>query len=380
MGILEPVCEACRRQTTHATCAVCRRHRKVAGQNLQGKYLCSDCSQDGVTQHACPVCSDSVPGAGLARCRSCSNRLLIHKDAVFVAAQIETEWVRQLWNAFVEERLDAASAKPGLRQQMSHAAEFFRVLESSAAQNEPDDPDILLANIDSRFARKHLLASRFVAGRIASAELAKQRGVVVEHRRIRNILDRSRDHSFHALLKSYAEYLASNRLSVRTVRLYLRAAEAFCLKGNVNASEPWTNETLATYLNRSKGHAASLGRFVTYCRMEQAWDVQMPLGISETASIVLRRQVKDLQKLLQKLEALDSSAISTKMLGRLFSLSFGLPAAQLIRERRVVQLAIQEDGQIQIMDNASIGPSDALHRYALRWVELSGKNIKAEPK
>ena len=67
----EPVCDACRRQLTCATCSVCGKHRERYALSAGGKPLCKRCAAEPSANHPCPDCGTTVGGSGATPCMPC---------------------------------------------------------------------------------------------------------------------------------------------------------------------------------------------------------------------------------------------------------------------------------------------------------------------
>jgi hypothetical protein len=322
--------------------------------------------------HACPQCCNAVPGGGAARCRACTNVAAIERDAALVKAEIESGWVADLWTSFVGELTSVGSESPALRRRVGHAAEFFRELSRLFPEEGAVGAKSMAAAFDSRFLRRHLLASRFALARIDVPDFKEACGEATERRRAADILLRSRGKPYAMVLDSFAGQLFREQVAPKTIRLYLRAAEAFCVHGRVASDCPWHEDALVGYLKSSPGQAASLGRFIRYCRLSLGWEVRLPEKKAWTAAHTrVARDVSGLRDVLKELRRVPTSSAPTKKLARLFSLAFGVPAAQLIRERDAGRIRVAESGTIEITDDAKLHPHDALYEFAARWVELA---------
>lgn len=308
----------------------------------------------------------------MAKCRPCSNVSAIERDASFVSAGFETEWVRKLWNEFVAESTAAGTSNPALRLRIARSANFFHVLEQRFSLAELVDVQSLATEFSGKFLRQYLLASRFVIGRFDVEVFEEKRGESTETRLTGDILLRNQDTPYAIVLSSFARHLAGSSLAPKTVRIYLRAAEAFCKSAKVRSHLPWKEDAMVRFLKRSPGHAASLGIFVRHCRVRLGWKVLMPQKARWRPT--LPKIVGDLEELALVLKGLQRSpatSASTKSVAKMFSLAFGLPAKSLIRLRGEGRVRIDEAGSIEIADDAHVLPGEPLYAYAQRWLQLS---------
>lgn len=369
-GQQDPVCDSCRNKINHATCSGCRRYRPVASTTPDGTPHCADCLPGNEVVHACPGCGSIEKGGGLGRCRSCINRGNVEKDAALVAAEIEAPWCRDLWNGYVQASLSPDASSPRLRAQINRAAEFFRVLDQRFESMDEINAKSFVQRLDSRFLRRYLTASRHVLASMNLEDIILARDERAEAQRTTNILADSADQPHGPMLRAYGQWLDAIGIAARTARLYLRAAESFCRLASLDGSVPWQPSALVAYLKKTPGNAANLGRFVRYCRKQLGWDVEMPAKTlwRPTASRATR-DVRELRIALKTLDARPDASLTTKELARVLSLALGVSAAQLMRKRAANGVKRYPDGSIEIEQDAVIGVSHPLHRFAQRWAD-----------
>lgn len=379
----DPVCDSCRNKLNHATCRNCGKYRKFVGHTAKGTPYCADCIPGSEITHNCLGCGAVVNGSGLSRCRSCTNKAAILKNASFVAVELEAMWCRELWQAFVEHILSDDSSSPQIKSRVEHAADFFRELSQLFPSRDMFAADLMIQKVGSKFFRRHLLASRFVISKFGVSAFEEKRSLSVEQQRIANILDRSSDGAYVVSLSVYAQWLTDQKVAVRTARLYLRAAEGFCAHCKFDGTNSWTEPAMIEYLKGSPGQAASLGRFVTYFRKQRGWDVRIPPKKLWQKNSDMTKSVKNLRKSIRALAAKPDGRLTTKDLARVLSLGLDIPAVQLIRARSMVGVPRRMDGAIEIYKDAVIEKSHPLYRFALRWADLSdayqtrrGKSVK----
>lgn len=372
----EAVCDSCREKLTHATCSGCSRYRPIEGRKEDGKPFCRDCIPGREVSHLCPDCDRAVPGGGLGRCRTCLNRARVRHNASLVAARLEYQWVREIWLAFVEDQIGKVSDNPLFVRQIERASEFLLALESAFSSPAEINSHLLLSRFGSKFLRKHLVISRFVVARLRLDQFDAARTAVTEDQRVTDILERAAEKPHGALLNTYVEDLRDSGVSTRTIRLYLRAAEAFCLHQKVENSRPWRDGALHDYLAKAPGHTASLFRFVTYCRRHMKWEVEMPKWSERPTSVAPAvRDLGKLETLLASVCGQPKDRLSTKILARLFSLSLGVPATTLLKERKDGIPHCRPDGSIYLTGAAVVTQDNPLFPFASRWIELSSRKV-----
>jgi hypothetical protein len=265
-----------------------------------------------------------------------------------------------------------------LSGKVSHAADFFRVLARTFTEVQEIDASSFAAKIDSRFMRRHLIASRFVIESLGIYAVEEQRELATERRRIDDLLARCLSKKYGALLARYANRLLAGGVATRTARLYLRAAESFCNGVGADSTLPWRAEEAVRHLIKSPGHAASLARFMTHCREHEGWDVRLPPKPlwEKSSGKKTADQVKRLRKALQRTADTPDAELTTRDVARVLSLALGVPAAQLLRERAAGLVVQAGDGSVKITSEATIGTGDPLSRYARRWAALASREQK----
>jgi hypothetical protein len=370
LGLLDEVCDSCRNSLNHATCSVCNRYRPIRGQGDDDRPYCKDCVPTLRLTHACPSCGDSVSGGGLGRCRPCINIGAIRRDSDMVAAQLEQLWMREVWLEFVEGQVQQRNANPAWRSRVNQAAAFFQQVERHFKSLDEISSDALCRKVGSRFLRKHLLASRFLVAHLQLEGFEEARQSIAERQRAEEILMRCVGKPWHEILVNYLGQLRRENTAPRTARLYLRAAEAFCMNAHVDGSKAWSEAAMLAHLKHSPGTANSLSRFVAHCRDCYGWDVCVP-DKTEWASPSLRvkRAVESVRKALRAAHPQPVEKMPMKAVVRVLAAAFGVAIAKLSKVPDVPSL-VQQDGSILVTEDGLVEQGNPLHPFAKRWVEL----------
>lgn len=373
-GLQDRVCDRCRSTLTHATCSVCNRYRPIQGRDHQDKPYCKDCAPEHRLTHQCPCCGSIVNGGGLGRCIVCINTGAIRRDAEMTSAQLEKDWTRALWNLFVEEQIALGVENPTMRKRIATAANFFFALEKNFASQADINSSTLAHHIDSKLHRKYLLASRFVVAQLRLDDFTESRGAAAERRRIEDILTRSQGTQFIGLLVDFVAHLDSENTAPRTVRLYLRAAEAFCINSCASMTTgPWREQALVNHLKHFPGSANSLSRFVSHCKVRYEWGVQMPDRTKwKDPSQKLKKTLAVVKSGLQSASQQSVDEMSLKEVSRLLSAAMGIPATRLLSPKEV-PVYMSESGAILVTEDGLIEPGDPLHPFAKRWADLTNR-------
>lgn len=292
-----------------------------------------------------------------------------------ISAQLEQAWARTLWNSFIEQQVALGVESPALRKRIANAAQYFIELERAFASQAEITSSTLASHIEGSAHRKYLLASRFVVEQLSLDAFTESREVVSECRRIQDILTRSQGSPFAGLLEDFATQLKRENTASRTTRLYLRAAEAFCLNACVDLVGPWQERALVNHLRHFPGSANSLSRFVSYCKASKGWDVYMPE----------KTKWRDSSKHIKKTLAIVKAAFHTasqrsveemplKDVAKLLSAALGVPATRLLHTKESPDYP-STGGSILVTEEGLVEPGDPLHPFARRWADLTNRRL-----
>lgn len=370
----KPICQPCRNKDTHATCSVCRKHRRVSARR-EGRPLCAACAAPVPLTHPCPSCGTEVPGDGHGRCSPCMQLDLALKRAKVLRAGLERDWCLELWDAFVERMTTppAPIAKASARLGASMA--YFQQIDAAFERRDALNAESLHAAIASPTHRKHLLAYRFMlehigAGEAAQATAAEQaRDKSNESRRLTEVLARAKGRPYEEVLQAYVAALQGANVSAKTVRLYAGVAQSFCERSGVTSLQAWKTQAVVRFLSDTPGAANSLSRFVSHCRATYGWDVVMPSkGERGAGHATLDRSVHRLRRALATVRSRPVGQLKMLEVVRIISAATGLPMKHLASVRK--EAAAAEDESVAVDGDTHIEPGHLLHPYALRWQQL----------
>lgn len=365
--LVKPICQSCRNKDTHATCSVCRRHRRVEGER-DGRPLCGACVGPVPLTHACPSCGDVVAGDGLGKCVSCIHKDAASKRAKVLQAGIERPWCRDLWQGFVEKLTTSPSPLTKASARVSAAFPYFQRLDAAFEDGRALTVDSLHAAIDSPTHRSHLLAYRFLLEHL-DGEAAPARDKSNEDRRLAEVMARASGRPYEPLLQGYVEALQCAAVTAKTVRLYAGVAQSFCERAGVTAQRAWQREAVVRFLADTPGAANSLSRFVTHCRKEHSWEVEMPSKADRGAGKAkLERSVDRMRRALAAVRGRPVDELKLLELVRVISAATGLTRKRL--ESAMPAEAPADDAAVEVDSDTRIEPGHLLHPYALRWQRL----------
>lgn len=368
-GLTDRVCDACRNRISHATCSVCRRYRPVASPADRAAPRCRDCHGDSPATHACPACGAAVAGTGAGRCGPCLAASQARRIGALAAAMLEKRWARELYEAFIEHLLQAGTPSARTSKCLQASAEFFLVVERAFDDAGTVTRAALARNIGTAALRANLLASRFLVERLGLRPDEREVQRATERVRFDSIVQRSAREPYGWVVRAYAQYLLRRAVPIRTARLYLRAAEAFCEAALAEKAAPWPSEVLVRYLRRHPGHAASLGRFIGFCQEGLGWDVRR-VEKSQWHNPRARtdRAVGVLRDLLSRIEGMPLESAPDRTLGQILSLALGVARTQLDASRRTGEVTMAAPNTIRVGGLEPIVLNGRLLAIAETWL------------
>ena len=361
-------CQPCRNKATHATCATCRRHRKVVVFDLARRPLCADCAAVEPATHECPTCGKTVAGGGHANCLSCSVRASAAAKARVLGAALEHAWTREAWRGFSDSLIGSDSHVRKAARVLAASLSYFEKLDDIAEEIGTPTVERLHESIASADHRRHLLAYRYTLGRIGEEGAAEARDEAAEATRLEEVLSRARGKRYEALVLAYVQQLRAGSLALKTVRLYAGVAQSFCERAKVSADRPWTGAAIKTFLQQTPGAANSLSRFVSFCRRHLGWEVRMPSkGERQHDQARVSRYVERLRRALRQVGSRPVSDLKLLEVTRVISAATGVPMRTLSSAQQVSSTTA---GVVLVGDDAHIEPGHRLYPYALRWQQL----------
>lgn len=364
------VCQPCKVKPTHATCAGCRRHRRVAGALTDGKSLCESCAKPEPDSHVCPGCGGQAPGGGAARCFACVRRDAATRQARLLGAGLEDVWCRDLWAAFTGELIADDKRLSNVRSIVDASIDYFRLLESKFDSREAITSRALHEAIDSPVHRTYLLAYRFLLNVLGLDAAEEDRVQSNEERRLAQILSRANALPSAGLLAGYVEQLRCSGLPLRTVRLYASVAQKFCERTGAALDRCWPAGAIQTYLVHTPGAANSLYKFVGHCRRTHGWDVSMPPKATLKHGPAAAAKAVDRMRLaLGRVAGRPVGDLKLMEVSRVIAAATGLKLQQLVAGKHA-PMAVEDLKAIKLADDAVIEPGHPLHPFARRWVDL----------
>jgi hypothetical protein len=256
-------CEACRRKHTHATCSRCRRHRRVAERDCNGKPLCPACAGEAPISHICSGCGSETPGGGAAQCQTCSLRARIAHQVQTEQAKLTQPWVKVLFQGFYDS-INIKRTRGDMARQVAVHAKFFLVMDLSCSDPSELSQERLLSLYSAKGLRS---AENIVAFLVRRFEITWNAQLTIAHSAAnvtRATISAAADQPWAKELEAFEKYLQSKQLSARTIRSYITAASALMWHARVRQSSDLTQRNVNGWLQLRRGRANDLLSFATW--------------------------------------------------------------------------------------------------------------------
>lgn len=337
------ICEKCRRSLVGATCAGCGKHRTVFGRTVDERPLCKTCVVYPSLAHDCPDCARRVPGAGHAVCRTCGFQRTLCAKSVVLGSMFRHAAILELWNRFTDWSIASGRTSKALAR-LEHYAESLCKIDRSLGDGEHFGRDCVLRALTTEDFRRAGLLVSFLADRQLLDIDSRERAERSEQRRIDSMLNESSAQSWHALLSDYAMHIYSSEraLTLRTQRVYLRAAAAFCAFAEAKPAGSFGNDVVDRFVRRAPGHRNSLAPFLRFLRQRGEAALHLPptKRPSTSTTFALARDITDL---LQAMAADDGKASRSARLAKILAILYGFPLEHILALRQR-DLLFEESG------------------------------------
>lgn len=209
-----------------------------------------------------------------------------------------------------------------LRKFMSHHS-FFERIDAQFVEVGDLTAAELLGVYGPAELRKHLLVMRFLETTLGLTFTEQEKQDSADKERIAAKLADSSRHPWGAVIRDYAAVLAVSDVTVRTQRMYVSTAEAFCNAVMFDGDAPWSEQDAQRFLKRKPGTRANLVRFVSFCRGKYNWSVVLPSSSLSKSASKPPRTIRELKKLLKEVKAVGVENAQAGTLAKVIAKSFG---------------------------------------------------------
>ena len=328
------ICERCARRRTHATCRTCRRHRRVARRDGDGRALCKACGADEPVTHACPDCGLPGPGSGAAPCMRCSLARRIARTVAAEAALLGQAWTRDLFTAFCG--WDGLRRERGdMPRHIRRYAAFFAVIDRNCASAAEVTQARLVELHGAEGLRRGFQAVAFLAGHLQLDWNVDAVAAATERGRVDTTIAAAGTEPWGRDLQAYRAHLAvSRKLTPVTTRMYVAAAAAMLGASGVRQASELTQRHLARHLRRSRGRRNNLLSFLSWVA---ATSVQRFDPGPARRTSPKKREKATLRKaavLLDRLGAAGSRREHQALLAAAVGVLHGMPLSEVLALRR----------------------------------------------
>lgn len=330
LGVHEKICDACRNKLTHQTCSICRKYRKVAGTTEDGKTYCGSCQPSGEISHRCPGCQTDVAGAGASLCRACQNSKRLAQEVQLTKVVFVREWTPRLYSEFAQWLHRRQGDSPNCLKTFRAHQPFFERIDAEYSVLADITPESFLQRCSSAHLRKYLLATQFLQEALGFTITLELKAHYGEMETVRSKLLECKKEPWGSLLINYVNSLHDAQFPIRTIRLYLSTAQAFC--ANAKATEKgWDSRAPLKFLKHNPGARNNLSRFISHCARAYGWDVTMPTRAQLPGTrAAVPRTVMELRTLLQKVQMTGEVNASKRDLARILAKSLGLSIGEVM--------------------------------------------------
>lgn len=253
-----------RRPVDHETCSVCRKHRRVARRDDQGRPLCSRCAERDRREEV-RAQDESYWREGVL------NRHLALEPS------LSTAWARDLLSGFIEYQLGRTPSKR-LALALADHVQRIQILERRFGSLGEINAEQLLARYtpDEMRRSQSLLAYLHSAG--VETPSRDQREDLAEERRIAALLEKVRFSPHAPLVRRFQAALGqpNTRGHVPQKRSRRSSFCAACGWVTLVGDDVLSQKSLEQYLRQTPGQRAALSAFIGFLRRAEGMDLSLP--------------------------------------------------------------------------------------------------------
>lgn len=262
----EVVCKRCRKHypggkaapawNNRRTCSGCYKYRRVAGYTQQGRPLC-------------PLCSEADRSDELKRAENDYWISEVAERQIEARQRLASPWARELFDAFVEQKIGEIAAKP-LAARLNDFAADFAQLESRFEHIREIDSKRLLERYTPEELRGAQAVMAYLAGLGIRTPTTSEVSEAAEGRKIDTLLQRVACEPWWPTVRLFADELKRPNhrgafRSTRTRKSYLQAATGLLRH---TGTKPLDQRAITSYLRRCPGQRNALMPFVKHLRCD----------------------------------------------------------------------------------------------------------------
>lgn len=268
LGSIEVFCSHCSPKVSFGTCRKCHRYRKLTFSEDLGKEVCKLCIDEGV--RICEVCSQPFPAGYGKVCENCYWLGVFKQRKSLTSHLFATQTVKDIFAHFSDWLLERRGAAVAAMQLNKYSQLLYEI--ECQWGKVPEYSSL----VDYFSVAKMRRFKRFFDWLIESGAVKVDSVVKAEdseRHQIRKILDSANtDRKLSSVLSIYHEYLTNPKkekpLSMRTVRLYLRAATSLVIHSSPTGDMIPRQSDVNSFLAAKPGQQASLSSFIVFLRVK----------------------------------------------------------------------------------------------------------------
>lgn len=344
----EPVCDACRRKLTCATCSVCGKHRERHALTPEGKPLCKRCAADPNATHVCPDCGTTVGSSGDNPCMPCQMvRTLRRKADVLVSMYTHPE-SRRVFLDFVGWVVAKKVVNKALGP-LPRYADYLQRIDLVLQGGESLQPRHVTDALTTEEIRRAGLLAMFLSEQGLLADSARTRTDSSDMRRIQNILREADKGPWANLMRQYADEIGSAEIKLRprTQRLYLRAALEFLKSSGASQARELASGHVRKFLRSRPGHRASLQPLLVFLAARMGHGLSLPKKPQGKVRTI-RSQTDTVARLLKAARAAEPAHERRALVAKLISTLYGTPLERVLELDRSCVEALGDGLRIRL--------------------------------
>lgn len=356
-----------------ATCATCRRYRKVFSRSPNGRPVCLDCSQSPAKQHTCPTCQQAVPGGGRGRCYQCCLDARREKRIRLNLELLETDWLRDVLFSFAHS-LPIRTSPHAIKR-----IDACAVLLSELDQRNLRPGDVSQALLFSLWGRDGLRRH----GRVIE-HLCRHVGIAWDPEPLQALTENATlDRMFAAIVDSpwkedierYRCHLCARTtksgepLKLPTIKAYIRSAIGLISHAHLASLSELSATHVDLFLKDRPGHAASLHPLIRFIGGSHEDALRAVCDrVSHADQLAHERAVlKESRRLISALNGTNSRRQALILISRLLAHLFGIPISSVLTLQwhhvtiDTTQCSLTLDGTVYVL-------SDPLKSAIMKWL------------
>lgn len=330
----EQVCDSCRRKLVCATCSVCGKHRERFALAPDGKPLCKRCASNPAASHPCPDCGQTIGGFGNAPCLSCGMIRSLRKKTDALAGILQNADARRLLGKYVDWIVERQSVSKALRP-LPKVAEMLGRVERLAQNDGAMTSEIIGKSLTTEEIRRAGLFGMFLAERGFITGSVQDRVAASDARRIDTALSEIRGRPWEKAIRQYADELSGpvKKLSLRSRRVYLRAAVELMTFAHVEGMSELTDRHIKHFLRSKPGHRASLFPWLSFVRERSGHELCIPKKAVRKEPTV-KAVANGVGHLVSAIKAAPTKEARRALVAKLLSILYGVPLEHVLSLER----------------------------------------------